>query len=137
MPSLDIADLIQKLKDQTGDRAEDFDLDVKFVKRCIIARSVRGEFFPAHLFADPAWDILLDLTLARLQGRKVSVSSLAIAANVPTTTALRWIAGMTEAGMLVRQADPSDSRRSYLSLSNEVYATMARCLGLMRAKLER
>jgi len=36
--------------------------------------------------ADPAWDMLLDLTAARAESRAVSVSSLCIAAGVPTTT---------------------------------------------------
>jgi hypothetical protein len=40
------------------------------------------------LFADPGWDILLDLYAARQEGKQVSVSSLCIAAAVPPTTAL-------------------------------------------------
>ncbi len=43
------------------------------------------------LFADPAWDILIDLFIASEEGRKISVSSACIASAVPTTTALRWI----------------------------------------------
>ena len=69
------------------------------------------------LFADPGWDILLDLFAAQEEGQQVSVSSLCIAAAVPPTTALRWITNMTEAGYLVRRQDPHDARRVYIELS--------------------
>jgi hypothetical protein len=52
---------------------------------------LRSQHFVPALFADPAWDILLDLAAARIDGRMVAVSSLCIAAAVPATTALRWI----------------------------------------------
>ena len=82
-------------------------------------RRLRERFFDAELFADPAWDILLDLKAATQEGQKVSVSSLCIAAAVPPTTALRWITAMTENGMLVRQQDPDDARRVFIGLSDE------------------
>src|SRR3546814_5506642 len=39
-------------------------------------RRLRDRFFPGDLFADPAWDMLLDLMAAHLSGQRVSVSSL-------------------------------------------------------------
>lgn len=84
----------------------------------------RGRQFGAELFADPAWDILLDLTLARLEGRRTPVSSLCIASNVPTTTALRWIKVMQDKGMIERKADPLDSRRSFVDICEPVFQTM-------------
>ena len=95
-------------------------IDAKSVRSIIKARRLRDSFFDAELFADPAWDILLDLMAARLEGRNVSVSSLRIAAAVPPTTALRWITAMTENSMLLRQQDPHDARRVFIVLSEEV-----------------
>jgi DNA-binding MarR family transcriptional regulator len=80
---------------------------------------MREQFFGPDLFADPAWDILLDLYAARLEQQRVAVSSLCIAAAVPATTALRWIKTLTETGLLVRTADPNDGRRVYIELSQE------------------
>ena len=48
--------------------------------------------FGEGLFADPAWDIMLDLFAARIEGKDITVSSAGIAACVPPTTALRWSA---------------------------------------------
>lgn len=82
-------------------------------------RRKRDEYFPSELFADPGWDIMLDLYAAHYEGEAVSVSSLCIAASVPQTTALRWINMMTNDGWLVRRDDPTDRRRTYLKLSDE------------------
>lgn len=89
------------------------------VRAAIRVRRVRERFFDATLFADPAWDMLLDLMAARIEGEGVAVSSLCIAAAVPPTTALRWIRTMTEAGLFLRRADPADGRRIFIELSDE------------------
>ncbi len=91
-----------------------------FIRETIKLRRMRDNHFDADLFADPAWDILLDLLAARLEDKSVSVSSLCIAAAVPATTALRWITGMTENGMLLRRMDPKDARRVFIELSEDV-----------------
>src|SRR5690606_19158395 len=68
------------------------------VRRIIRQRQLRTRYFDAGLFADPAWDMLLDLTAAAAENTRVSVTSLCIASGVPPTTALRWIAQMVESG---------------------------------------
>lgn len=94
------------------------------VRRLIRLRRDRERHFPAEIFADPAWDMLLDLTAARMEGLDVPVSSLCIAAAVPTTTALRWIRTLTEAGLLERRTDADDARRSFVTLSDTAHAAM-------------
>src|SRR3546814_9724336 len=87
-------------------------------------RRMREQYFPADLFADPAWDMLLDLYAARLERQPVSVSSLCIAAAVPATTALRWIKTMTDAGLFLREADPNDGRRIFIALAEGAFDAM-------------
>lgn len=99
------------------------------VRRLIFRRSQRSKFFGELgggevLFEDPAWDILLDLFAAELEGRQVSVSSLCIAAGVAPTTALRWIAKMTELDMLIRHPDPDDKRRAFMTLAPRTSTAM-------------
>ena len=79
--------------------------DPRLVRRIIRQRQLRARFFDGELFADPAWDILLDLTAARVEHTRVSVTSLCIASGVPPTTALRWIGQMTAVGLLERVED--------------------------------
>jgi len=89
------------------------------IRTIIKLRRMRDRFFDPLLFADPGWDILLDLYAAQDEGKPVSVSSLCIAAAVPPTTALRWITNMTASGLLVRVQDPGDARRVFIELSPE------------------
>lgn len=100
--------------------------DPRLVRQIIAQRQARAKFFPADLFADPAWDMLLDLTAARAEHRRVSVTSLCIASGVPATTALRWIRQMTDAGLLERVEDAGDRRRAFIALSDAAADAMAR-----------
>jgi DNA-binding MarR family transcriptional regulator len=75
-----------------------------------------------NLFGEPAWDILVDLFIAAEERKKISVSSLCIAAAVPATTALRWITLLENFGLILRNADRNDARRFYLSLSEAAHA---------------
>ena len=93
-------------------------VDAGHIRAVIRARRLREQFFRSELLADPAWDMLLDLMAARLEGQRVAVSSLCIAAAVPPTTALRWIKALCEDGLFVRVADPADGRRVFIELSD-------------------
>ena len=101
-------------------------LAINTVRAVIRARRLRARFFDEALFADPAWDMLLDLTQAELAQLRVPVSSLCIAAAVPTTTALRWLRTMTDEGLFVRRADPHDGRRVFVELSATTSDAMRR-----------
>lgn len=102
------------------------DIPVETVRSVIRARRLRSRFFPEDLFADPAWDMLLDLLQAEIAQLRVPVSSLCIAAAVPATTALRWLKGMTDKGIFVRRADPHDGRRVFVQLSHDASIAMRR-----------
>lgn len=99
-----------------NDRA-DAEVAIETVHSVIEARRLRGQFFDDKLFADPAWDMLLDLYEAELAQRRVTVTSLCAAAAVPATTAVRWITVMTDAGLFTRRADSLDGRRVFVELT--------------------
>lgn len=100
------------------------------LRQVIKRRRARDACFPPGLFADPAWDILLDLTIARLEGQDLSVTNVCVAAAVPQTTALRWVASLERRGLVDRIADPHDLRRMIVRLSAEGWARMERYLTL-------
>jgi hypothetical protein len=87
-------------------------------------RRKREPWFPGVDFGEPAWDILLDLYASEAEGKVISVSSSCIAAAVPPTTALRWLAGLEAAGWVERQADPHDGRKHTLKLSQSASTAM-------------
>ena len=100
--------------------------DPRIVRRILRQRQQRARFFDAELFADPAWDMLLDLTAARGEHKRVSVTSLCIASGVPPTTALRWISQMTRAGLFERVEDTLDRRRAFIGLTEKAADGMGR-----------
>jgi hypothetical protein len=114
-------------------RAPTNGIGISDVRAIIRLRRMRDRFFRSDLFADPAWDMLLDLMAARLERVQVAVSSLCIAAAVPPTTALRWIKTMSENGLFVRVADPDDGRRVFIELSEDAASAMSAYLSAAKA----
>lgn len=102
------------------------EISAETVRAVIRARRLRARYFPEEPFADPAWDMLLDLLQAEIAQLRVPVSSLCIAAAVPATTALRWLKTMTDKGLFVRRADPHDGRRVFVELAPTASVAMRR-----------
>ncbi len=115
-----------------GAETDEPGIDATTIRAMIRARRLRDQYFRGDLFADPAWDMLLDLMAARLEKKRVAVSSLCIAAAVPATTALRWIKALTDRGLFVRAADPQDGRRVYIELSDDTARALATYLRALR-----
>ncbi len=85
------------------------------------ARRLRDDAFGpiAGQFREPTWDILLDLYLAAAKGRPVSVSSACIGSGAPQTTAIRHLALLESAGLVVRSPNPMDNRAGIVTLTEE------------------
>lgn len=94
-------------------------VSLETVRSVIRARRLRPRYFPEELFADPAWDMMLDLLQAEIAQLRVPVSSLCVGAAVPATTALRWLKTMVSRGLFIRRADPHDGRRVFVELAPE------------------
>lgn len=89
----------------------------RLLRRIIRNRSYRAEYFPRGLFADPAWDMLLDLAVAQAEFRQISITSLCLASGVPTTTALRYVDILITNGLCAKRADSTDRRRTWIELT--------------------
>lgn len=87
------------------------------IRSILRARRAREQHFESGLFADPAWDMLLELYAARIAQQRVSVSALCAASAVPPTTGLRWISTLELAGLVHRRNDPLDGRRIFVELT--------------------
>ncbi len=81
-------------------------------------------FGNAELFGEPAWDILLDLYIAFIQDKPVSVSSACIGSAAPPTTGLRWLGVLCDQGLTLREHDPNDQRRVLVRLTDRGVAAM-------------
>ena len=104
----------------------ELEVPVERVNWLIQARRTRARYLTPDLFADPAWDILLDLLRAEIAHERISVSSACIAAAVPTTTGLRWLKALEQHGLVVRQRDHHDARRTYVALTKDTSMALRR-----------
>lgn len=93
------------------------------------ARARRSRLFKSSLFSDPAWDVLLDLFAAEFDGRRRFITSVALGAGVPRTTALRWICVLEEERLIRREPDPLDGRRTFIELTSDGLRTMTAYFG--------
>ncbi|UAK24329.1 helix-turn-helix domain-containing protein [Sphingomonas nostoxanthinifaciens] len=88
------------------------------------ARAVRNKVLGLHLFAEPAWDMLLALYIAHGEFRMLSVSAVVSYANVPSTTGLRWLTKLEDSGMISRRTDLKDGRRIFVQMLPEAIESM-------------
>lgn len=109
--------IVEQVTSVSASRLPDPPVTEKDIRSLLTLRRNRDRFFESELFADPAWDILLELYAAKLGQQNISVGSLCSGAAVPATTALRWISLLEAKGLIERKADQMDGRRYYLSLS--------------------
>ena len=108
------------------DSAESGPVSPEMIRAILDTRRHREKLFGPGLFADPGWDIVLELYVAKLTNERVTTGRLCNAAAVPATTALRWVKQLERAGLLVRMPDKGDGRRVFTELSDHGAATMAR-----------
>ena len=132
-----LVSMLENKPDVAQDGEDLTDKEMNATLRAIISsRSLRSRYLPNELFADPAWEILLDLTRSKLENQQVSVSSVCIAASVPMSTALRWVRQMTDAGLLRRWTDPKDRRRDLIALTdaaaNQMHDYLTAVCGMLR-----
>lgn len=104
-----------------------------------IRRYREKTFGSSQLFGEPTWDILLDLFIAELKNTKMQTTSVCIGAQVPQTTALRWITLLEREDLVHRYRDKGDSRRVYIQLTERALQKMVRifydrCIVMMANK---
>ncbi len=139
MPSLreapDVQMLLERFLDWPASSDERPELEAELVEladKVYKLRRERDRIFSEGLFADPVWDILLDLYLAAGRGRDVAISSACLAASVPSTTGLRHIDRMVRAGLVERRSHPNDNRSALLGLTQSGRTKMSLWLGRLK-----
>jgi CheY-like chemotaxis protein/DNA-binding MarR family transcriptional regulator len=99
-------------------------------------RRLRRLFPPLNELDEVAWELLRELMRAEKNAQRLSVSSLSMSAEqVSATTALRRIQELVKAGHIVRNPDPSDARRDFVTLSPEIRTTLEQYLERVAGEL--
>jgi DNA-binding MarR family transcriptional regulator len=98
------------------------------IQSILIARRGREAVLGPNLFSDPAWDALLELYAAKLGQRKIPLTDLATAIDIPESTAARWISVLVERGLVASESGTSETARLCISLTAEGEAKMKRLI---------
>jgi DNA-binding MarR family transcriptional regulator len=88
----------------------------------------RRRYWPRVPLGDPHWLMMLELFIAAEEQRLVSVSSLCMAAGVPSTTALRYVRILEDQDVFERTVHPKDRRICHIRLSADARRQMDRYL---------
>lgn len=111
-----------KPRDLRARDSDESDQKLAILARGILrARRERSRHFSSEIFSEPAWDMLLDLFVNSVEGKRVSTTSLCIASGSPATTGLRWISILEQESLIHRTHEKVDKRFTYVSLSKEGY----------------
>lgn len=102
-----------------------------------LARDWRARYFESEIFGEPGWDILLALYIARGRGYRLKVGDACSESRAPTTTALRWLDHIENAGLIERRSNSFDKRSSLLEISPEGISRMTEFLETATRALSR
>jgi len=112
-------------EDEAPDEAGPGQLDPReLAKQLLAQRMARFDHFPAELFHEPAWDMLLALFVAHEERRTMNVKTLVASAHAPVTTSQRWIDHLHKLKLIDRVIDPIDRRRMEISLSDHGFVAV-------------
>lgn len=96
---------------------------VQLARKMLAARHLRLQLFPAGMFCEPAWDILLSL-YSQPSGGYRSISTLAESSNAPVGTANRWVQYLEEQGLVVREVNGGDRAGEFVHLTDKAYRAL-------------
>lgn len=120
------------MRSGTDPPGSDFVEEARFARLLLQQRRRREQALGREHFADPVWDMMLDLFVAQVAGDEVAVSSLVIGAGVPQSTALRRIRMLVQRGGFIARADPHDGRRTFIALSESLFNALGLLLRAWR-----
>lgn len=85
-------------------------------------RRSRSKILPADLFAEPAWDLLLELFVADAQGRRLTARQVCDRSGISSYVMARWLMHLSQSGFVI--GDGNGDLDDLLTLSAGTLAKM-------------
>ena len=63
-------------------------------------RRTRSSILPPELFAEPAWDLLLELFIADAEGRRLTARQVCIRAGIAPSVMSHWLKHLSQSGFV-------------------------------------
>lgn len=95
-----------------------------WAERLYAERRRRDELFPAELFGEPAWDLLLAMFIARDKSQAMILCKAYKAAGVSDTTGRRLLDRMEEDGLITRRRAPRSRKMRIVELTDLAVARL-------------
>jgi len=118
----------QSFQAMLGKETQCSEITEDHVLSVLASRRGREAAFGRELFADPAWDILLELFAASLGRRRMSRADLARAVDIPESSLIRWIHALAARGLVVSITEPVEHGITFLELTDSGAMTMKRLM---------
>lgn len=118
-------------RQDSGPTRPEIDSAARVARRILDIRHDLRAHFGIGFIQDPAFEVLLELYVSAASSRRLSASSAYSGTDLALTTSSRWLARLSAAGIVIRDADPADGRRIWVSLSNHAFATLTQALHSM------
>ena len=85
-------------------------------------RHARRKQFGVDLFGEPAWEMLLNLYIAKVDGKPLATKAVLAASGAPTTTALRHLSVLELKGLIARNTSEKDQRVILIELTEKAFS---------------
>ena len=96
---------------------------MKAARSIVEMQALRRRFFPAAMFGEPAWDILLALYLAPARADR-TVDRLAERSGAPLSTAVRWLHYLEAEGLVMLDANVHDPAQRPVHLTDKAHHSL-------------
>ena len=101
-----------------ANQREDEENLLKAARSIVEMQALRRQFFPAAMFGEPAWDILLALYLASARADR-TVDRLAQHSGAPLSTAIRWLNYLEAEGLVMLDTNVHEPAQRQVHLTDK------------------
>jgi DNA-binding MarR family transcriptional regulator len=89
-------------------------------------RKAAKSCFGPPVLSEPAWSLMLALYTADAARKQLHIGSVAKRADVPRSTALRWLTKLQQSGFVMLEPEPSDKRAIRVRMTEDGAEAMQR-----------
>lgn len=82
-------------------------------------RQQRSDYVSSTLFAEPGWDMLLELYVIENSGSSTAASALMPHSEIPKSTKARWLDHLEQLRLVRRRAHPHEPETEFVELTDE------------------
>jgi DNA-binding MarR family transcriptional regulator len=92
---------------------------IRLASKMLYARRLRTRLFNPDMFGESAWDFLLALYMTDERGPRLTIGRLRELADVPSSSAARWLDSLESQQLVMRESHHTDARTFFVQLTDK------------------